>query len=256
MGKQIGMFLFGLVGGLWTCDYLRAQPGSGESQGRDWQTERVSIGNIPILVPIPPEHVGGERVPTFLRQSNNPRNDLLAVYIRYVDAVVAARGVPMTFKTIYRVEVLKRAIGVKVTREELESLKRSLKAGFFERHAEAMTREVNKRHEIQTKKELSEYLGQNIERVAVGKPETLGVFDEGQDWVGIALLSKVQITTQGQTVSQPMISTINTLLVKDRMLTALVMRIYEERSDLDELVDDSKERIKRIVRANALVPSR
>src|SRR2546426_4809932 len=210
VASKIGFFLFVLLGALWASgDDLRAQSSSERTQGMNWATERISIGDIPILVPIPPEYVGGERVPPLLRQSNNPRNDLLAVYIRYVDAVAAARGVPTTFKTIYRVEVLKRAIGVKVTREELESLKRDLESGFFERHAEAVTREANRRHEVQTKNALSEYVGQNIERVAVGKPETLGVFDEGQDWVGIVLLSKIEIATQGQVVVQPMISTIN-----------------------------------------------
>jgi hypothetical protein len=76
------------------------------------------------------------------------------------------------------------------------------------------------------------------------------MYDEGPDWVGIAMLMKANLETSEQKAAAHVVSTINTILVKDRMLTALVMRIYEENSDLDELIDDSKEWIRRIVRAN------
>lgn len=223
------------------------------SQERGWATEQVSIGDVPILVPIPPAHVGGERVPKIVRQSNNPRNELLAVYIRYVDAVLASRAVPTTFKTVYRVEVLKKAIGTKVTRHELATFKRDLRSGFLERHSEALVADSNRINAAQ-RKDLSDYVGQVVNRISIGKLENLGVFDEGPDWVSVLLLTKAELTVGGQVVTQPMIFTINTLIIRDRMVTALVTRIYEDDGDLATVVEDSRKWTHQFYLANARPP--
>ncbi len=120
----------------------------------------------------------------------------------------------------------------------------------MEKHLPDITAKVNKQYRDHATRELANIVRAEIDRIAIGQPVTLGLVDDADDWVIIVLLTKLQVDTRGSEVSSNIVFTLTTALVRGKMLTLIIMRIYEDPDDLRISLDSSKQWTREIAKLN------
>lgn len=244
LGQRTALFALFLLTATWPDASTGASDAGGPAE-----IVTIQVGATDIRIPIPPGHVGGEQVPRYVWQGAS-KNEVFAVFIRQADALLTAQGIPTTFKTVYRVEVFKRAVNRKISRPEFDKLKASMRQGFLERHLPDLADKANEHYREKGTDELSRIIGDKIDEVIIGQPTMLGIVDESDAWISIALLNKGALEAQGRRTTYAVVNTMSMAVVKGKMLTLIVMQTYNNADDLQELLDSSRKWVRRIAKLN------
>lgn len=220
-------------------------------QPRQANTSSVTLGNQVIVIPSPEGFEEAtsqfELVKERFSLTEAPENDMLFVHLPISDCELLRKGNSPTYELYTKVSVLRSSRALVVSSPMMAAAVEELRT----QAATLLDPNGPKMEEMERliEKGLSRSNSQQT-TIEFDKPQILGVFENQPNLFSLLTLLTVKANVGGTDVTIPMLTTVNYVRVKERLIFVYTFRRFQSKADVEPLKAFTKRWTNSILAAN------
>ena len=215
------------------------------------KTSSVTLGNQVVLIPNPEGFEEAtsqfEQVKQRFSLTEAPENDMLFVHLPSSDCELLRKGSNPTYDLYTKVSVLRTSRTMVVSSPMMAAAVQELRT----QAATLLDPNGPKMEEMErlVEKGLSHVNSQQT-KIEFDKPQILGVVDNQPNVFSLLTLLTIKANVEGTDITIPMLTTVNYVRVKERLIFVYTFRRFQSKADVEPLKAFTKKWTTSILAAN------
>ncbi|HKV34923.1 MAG TPA: hypothetical protein VJP89_11390 [Pyrinomonadaceae bacterium] len=215
------------------------------------KTSSVTLGNQVVLIPNPEGFEEAtsqfEQVKQRFSLTEAPENDMLFVHLPSSDCELLRNGSSPTYDLYTKVSVLRASRTLTVSSSMMAAAVTELRtqaATYLDPNGPKM-----EEMERLVERGLSQVNSQQT-KIEFDKPQILGVVDNQPNVFSLLTLLTIKANVEGTDITVPMLTTVNYVRVKERLIFVYTFRRFQSKADVEPLKAFTKKWTNSILAAN------